>query len=195
MREAEHPTDDDLKIAALMAAGDVLQSRVGDLAGAHAAYERVLALRPYHAEATWALARLSEKGGDAEAAVRVLEHKLEDATLTPLEKALVLTQLAALSRAAGVMPAAERRLLEALVTVPDHLPAIVALADFYADGERWSDLEAFLREILEHTTLTAAPALIADLIAGSRPHTRSSGATKTRIRRWSPPTACIAVTC
>ncbi|HEY1546335.1 MAG TPA: hypothetical protein VGG28_00875, partial [Kofleriaceae bacterium] len=74
LREADSAKDEDNKIAALMAAGDVLHERVGDLAGAHAAYERVLALRPYHAEATWALAGLSEKGGDAETATRVLEH-------------------------------------------------------------------------------------------------------------------------
>jgi tetratricopeptide (TPR) repeat protein len=164
VREADSAKDEDNKIAALMAAGDVLQSRVGDLAGAQAAYERVLALRPYHADATWALAGLSEKGGDAEAAQHILEKKLEDESLTPPEKARILTQLAALSRAAGVEPAAERRLLEALGTVPDHIPAIVALADFYADAERWSDLELFLKEILDGTTLAAAPAaLVADL--------------------------------
>jgi len=165
LREADSAKDEDVKIAALMAAGDVLHERVGDLAAAHAAYERVLALRPYHAEATWALAGLSERGGDAEAATRVLEHKLEDETLTPPEKARLLTQLAALSRLAGVTPAAERRLLEALGTVPDHVPAIVALADFYADAERWNDLEAFLKEILDGTTLgpDAPAALIADL--------------------------------
>ena len=164
LREADSVRDEDVKIAALMAAGDVLQTRVGDLAAAQAAFERVLALRPYHADATWALAGLSEKGGDAEAAQNILEKKLEDETLTPPEKARILTQLAALSRAAGVDPAAERRLLEALGTVPDHTPAIVALADFYADGERWTDLEAFLREILDGTTLSSAPgALVADL--------------------------------
>ncbi|HEU4615599.1 MAG TPA: hypothetical protein VFS15_26070, partial [Kofleriaceae bacterium] len=164
LREADSVRDEDVKIAALMAAGDVLQSRVGDAAAAQAAYERVLALRPYHADATWALAGLSEKSGDPTTAQSILEKKLEDEALTPPEKARILTQLAALSRSAGVDPAAERRLLEALGTVPDHIPAIVALADFYADASRWSDLEAFLREILDGTTLTAAPgALIADL--------------------------------
>jgi tetratricopeptide (TPR) repeat protein len=164
LREAESVKDEDVKIAALMAAGDVLQSRVGDVAAAAAAFERVLALRPYHADATWALAGLSEKGGDPDAAARLLENKLEDESLTPPEKARLLTQLAALSRAAGVEPAAERRLLEALGTMPDHIPAIVALADFYADAERWTELEAFLREILAGTTLAAAPpALVADL--------------------------------
>jgi len=164
LREADSAKDDDVRIAALMAAGDVLQSRVQDTAGARAAYERVLAQRPYHSDATWALAGLVEKGGDPETAARVLEKRLDDESLTPPEKARIMTQLAALSRAAGVEPAAERRLLEALGCVPDHLPAIVALADFYADAERWTDLEAFLREVLDGTLLAAAPAaLIADL--------------------------------
>ena len=164
LREAESATDDDLRLAALMAAGEVLNERVGDIAAARATYERVLAHRPYHAEATWALAGLVEKGGDPESAARVLEKKLDDESLTPPEKARIMTQLAALSRAAGVEPAAERRLLEALGCVPDHIPAIVALADFYADRERWEDLEAFLKEITEGSVLQSAPpALIADL--------------------------------
>src|SRR6185503_20096482 len=61
LREAESARDEDNRIAALMAAGDVLRSRVGDTAAARAAYERVLTLRPYHADATWALAGLVEQ--------------------------------------------------------------------------------------------------------------------------------------
>jgi tetratricopeptide (TPR) repeat protein len=164
LREADRAPDDEAAIAALMAAGDVLQARVGDIAGAQAAYERVLAIRPYHADATWALAGLVEKGGDPDTAARLLEHHLTDETLEPAARAHLLTQLAALARAAGVEPAAERRLREALATVADHLPAIVALADLYADAARWTELEAFLRTILSETPLTAAPAaLIADL--------------------------------
>ncbi len=169
LREADSAADDDMRIAALMAAGDAL-SRVGDADGARAAYERVLALRPYHADATWSLAGLVEKGGDPDSAARLLENRLEatDSGLTPPEKARLLTQLAALSRAAGVDPAAERRLLEALGCVPDHIPAIVALADFYADAARWSDLELFLRDILgsiiaSGVLATAPAALVADL--------------------------------
>src|SRR3569623_71565 len=79
LREAASAQDEDVVIAALMAAGDVLQSRIGDLGAAAAAFDRVLAMRPYHAEATWALAGLSEKSGDPGAAQRLLEHKLEDA--------------------------------------------------------------------------------------------------------------------
>jgi len=164
LREADSARDEDVRIAALMAAGDVLHVRVGDMEAARSAYERVLALRPYHADATWALAGLVEKGGDPETAARVLEKRLDDGSLTPPEKARIMTQLAALSRAAGVEPAAERRLLEALGCVPDHIPAIIALSDFYADAARWDDLEAFLREVLDGALLAGAPAaLIADL--------------------------------
>lgn len=168
LREADGTRDDDVRIEALMVAGQVLRDRVQDLDGARAAFERVLALRPFDSEATWALAGLVEKGGDPEAAARLLEARLGTPELPPAEKARILTQLAALSRAAGVEPAAERRLLEALAVVPDHLPAVVALADFYADRERWEDLEAFLRETLENdgqgTALAEAPpALTADL--------------------------------
>ncbi|MEZ4360851.1 MAG: hypothetical protein R3B48_11780 [Kofleriaceae bacterium] len=164
LREAEGTRDDDVRIAALMSAGQVLRDRVEDVAGARAAFERVLALRPYDSDATWALAGLVEKGGDPETAARLLESRLGTAELEESERARLLTQLAALSRAVGVEPAAERRLLEALAIVPDHLPAIVALADFYADRERWEDLESFLREVLEGDALDAAPAaLTADL--------------------------------
>lgn len=175
LREADGTRDDDVRIEALMMAGQVLRDRVQDVDRARSAFERVLALRPYDSEATWALAGLVEKGGDPEAAARLLENRLGTAELPPAEKARILTQLAALSRAAGVEPAAERRLLEALAVVPDHLPAVVALADYYADRERWQDLEAFLRETLEgegeagdhgapRTALAEAPpALTADL--------------------------------
>ncbi|HRC55473.1 MAG TPA: hypothetical protein PKU97_06075, partial [Kofleriaceae bacterium] len=164
LREAEGTRDDDVRIDALMAAGEVLRDRVQDVSAARAAFERVLTLRPYHSDATWALAGLVEKGGDPDAAARLLENRLGTPELPAAEKARILTQLAALSRAAGVEPAAERHLLEALAVVPEHLPAVVALADFYADRERWEDLEAFLREVLDGELLAAAPAaLTADL--------------------------------
>ncbi|MBA2542628.1 MAG: tetratricopeptide repeat protein, partial [Deltaproteobacteria bacterium] len=91
LREADSATDDDAKIAALMAAGEVLQSRVGDTAGARTTFQRVLALRPYHSDATWALAGLVEKGGDPETAARLLEKRLDDESLTPPEKARIMT--------------------------------------------------------------------------------------------------------
>lgn len=168
LRQAEGTIDEHARVAALMAAGEVARDQLKDAALARTCFERVLAVRAYHADATWALAGLVEQGGDPDAAARLLATRLEDQALHHEERARLLTQLAALSRAAGVDPAAERHLLEALSTVPGHVPAIVALADLYADTERWATLEAFLRDILseEHQPgrLAQAPAaLVAEL--------------------------------
>ncbi|MBP6628805.1 MAG: tetratricopeptide repeat protein [Kofleriaceae bacterium] len=164
LREADGSTDDDAKVEALMAAGAVLRDRVGDPERARALFERVLALRPYHADATWALAGLIERGGDLDSASKLLEKRLEDGALTPGERARVLTQLAGIGRAAGVEPIAERRLLEALAVDPGHHPAVVALADLYGDAGRWGDLEAYLKDALAGSDLSAAPtAVVADL--------------------------------
>ena len=149
LRQAETAIDDDARVAALMDAGAALRDRNHDPAGAKTCFEQVLQLRPYHADATWALAGLVEQSGDAEAAAKLLATRLEDQALVSGEKARIHTQLAALSRAAGVEPAAERHLLEALASEPGHIPAVVALADFYAERERYADLEAFLRETLD----------------------------------------------
>jgi hypothetical protein len=158
LREAAMAVDDDARIEALMIAGAALRDRCADPGGARAAFEQVLARRPYHADATWALAGLIEQGGDPEAAARLLETRLEDPAMPDPEKARVLTQLAALARVAGVEFVAERRLEEALAASSTHLPAVVALADLYGDGERWADLEAFLKDVLAGADLAGAPA-------------------------------------
>jgi tetratricopeptide (TPR) repeat protein len=167
MRQADMAVDDDAKVSALMEAGAAMRDRNHDRAGATQCFERVLQLRPYHADATWALAGLVEQSGEPEAAARLLGKRLEDQNLTAPEKARIHTQLAALSRSAGVEPAAERHLLEALTAEPGHVAAIIALADFYAERERYEDLEGFLRENLddqESAPLSTAPAaLIAEL--------------------------------
>ncbi|MCE9573272.1 MAG: hypothetical protein K8W52_08955, partial [Deltaproteobacteria bacterium] len=158
LREASVAVDDDARIEALMAAGAALRDGCRDPQAARGAFEQVLARRPYHADATWALAGLIEQGGDPEAAARLLETRLEDQALPEPEKARVLTQLAALARVAGVELVAERRLEEALAASSTHLPAVVALADLYSDAERWADLEAFLKDVLAGADLAAAPA-------------------------------------
>lgn len=149
LREAEAVTDDDAKVAALMAAGEVLREKLKDQERARGAFEKVLALRPYHADATWALAGLVEQAGDPDAAARLLETRLLDEGLPAEEKARVLTQLAALARAAGVEAVAERRLTEALAAAPRHVPAIVSLADLYGDAGRWEDLATWLIDTIE----------------------------------------------
>jgi tetratricopeptide (TPR) repeat protein len=156
LREAEALVDVDAKVEALMDAGVTLRDRCDDIEAARAAFEAVLRVRPYHPDATWALAGLVEQGGDPVQAAHVLETRLEDRSLDPREAARILTQLAALARQAGVDIAAERRLGEALAADPTHLPAIIARADLLGEAERYEDLEAFLRDALP--LLESAPA-------------------------------------
>tara|TARA_R110002073_G_scaffold225022_9_gene385475 strand:- start:5956 stop:14361 length:8406 start_codon:yes stop_codon:yes gene_type:complete len=145
--EAAALEDVDAKVDALLDAGQSFRDG-RDHAAARSAFEEILALRPYHAESTWALAALVEEGGDVEGAIRLLSARLQATSLESKERAEVLTQLAALSRQAGVESAAEERLKEALEHEPEHLGAILSLADLLSQAERWQDLELFLSEIL-----------------------------------------------
>ena len=163
LREADAVGDDDAKVAALMAAGEVQRDQLKDQAGARTSFERVLALRPYHADATWSLAGLVEQGGDAEAASRLLENRLADEHLPVEERARVLTQLAALAKTAGVEAVAERRLMEALAAAPRHVPAIVALADLYGDAGRWEELATWLHETIEDLAPDSSAGIAAEL--------------------------------
>jgi Tfp pilus assembly protein PilF len=162
LRAADAATDDDARVVALYQAGVALRDGVGDAAGARAAFERALGLRPLHADVVWALAGLVEQGDPAEA-TRLLETRLADAALTAGERARVLTQLAALARAGGEELVAERRLVEAIDADPGHLSAIVALLDLRGDAGRWADVENFLRGRLADGVPGASPAVHAEL--------------------------------
>ena len=155
LREADVVRDQDAKIDSLMAAGAVLSSTIGDISRARAVFEQVLALRPYHSDATWALAGLVEQGGDLQSASALLENRLGHEVLTAQEQTMILTQLAALARQAGANDVAERRLTEALDTSPDHLPAIMALTDLLRTTERLEELCEYLTA--ELSVLTTAP--------------------------------------
>ncbi len=162
LREADALTDVDARVEALMAAGIALRDRVADADAARAAFAKVIELRPYHSRATWALAGLVEQGGDLETATRLLEARLEDPAVEAEERALILTQLAALARHAGVAAVAERRLDEALAVAPSHLPAVLALSDMLTEAGRQSDLEEFLLETIPKLE-DAPPAALAEL--------------------------------
>jgi len=148
LRQVEAQDDVDANVATLMEAGLVFRDRCRDSAAARTAFERVLELRPFHAEATWALAGLVEQGGDLDSAAGLLNKRLEDESLSEAERAEVLTQLAALARQAGVDAVAEHRLDEALAVVPTHSPAIIAKSDLLFELEQFERLEAFLGEVL-----------------------------------------------
>ncbi len=147
LREANALDNVDAKVEALLDAGQSFRDGHNH-AAARSAFEAILKLRPYHAESTWALSALVEEGGDLEGAITLLSARLQAASLGNKERAEVLTQLAALSRQAGLEPAAEQRLKEALGEQPEHLPAILSLADLLSHAERWQDLEVFLGDVL-----------------------------------------------
>lgn len=148
LREADALDDIDAKVEALLKAGFALRDRCKDIEAARVAFERVLEVRPYHSDATWALAGLVEQSGAPEQAAQVLEKRLDDETLDAEEKARIMTQLAALARHAEIDAAAEQYLIEALDAAPGHLPAIMSRADLLAELERYDDLAAFLLDVL-----------------------------------------------
>ncbi|MCH2109353.1 MAG: protein kinase [Polyangiaceae bacterium] len=58
-------------------AGEILEERIGDLAGARSIYESVLADDPSHQRAGDGLARILEKSGDYEALVKLLNSRVD----------------------------------------------------------------------------------------------------------------------
>ena len=100
--------------------------------------------------------RVGGAGGDLASASALLEKRLEDGELDPGERTRILTQLAGIARRAELASVAERRLQEALTTAPDDLPAILAMADLYTEGERFAELEKFVGDVLP--ALEDAPA-------------------------------------
>ncbi len=163
LREAKALDNVDAKVEALLDAGQSFRDGHNH-AAARSAFEAVLELRPYHAESTWALAALVEEGGDLEGAIALLSARLQAASLEKKERSKVLTQLAALSRQAGLEPAAEQRLKEALEHTPEHLPAILSLADLLSHAERWQDLEVFLDDVLPRIESTTGTDTRAELL-------------------------------
>ncbi|MBT8493618.1 MAG: tetratricopeptide repeat protein [Deltaproteobacteria bacterium] len=162
LKQVEAQDDVGANAQVLMEAGQVLRDECRDVEAARAAFEKVLELRPYHAEATWALAGLVEQVGELDSAADVLSTKLEDQSLTAEERAAILTQLAALARQAGVEAVAEHRLAEALEAAPKYTRAIIAKADLLFELERYADLNGFLAEVLPELE-DAEPAIRADL--------------------------------
>ncbi|MBI4512440.1 MAG: tetratricopeptide repeat protein [Deltaproteobacteria bacterium] len=144
LREAEAATDDAVRAAALLEAARTLSDRVGEPAMAAEALEKLLAIDPCHAEATWSLASILADNGEKLAASRLLERRLL-ADMPLEERVRVLTRLAELQRGDAASLA---RLDEALTAKPDHVPAVLAKADHLREAGRYEDLEAFLGEAI-----------------------------------------------
>jgi tetratricopeptide (TPR) repeat protein len=133
-------------VAALLDAGRVYREQLGAYDRARASFEEALAIDPANPEVLRALSSLMAAQGSWEEARQILERQLELA-VEPEARAAVLTDL---GRAAwegfGDAAAAQDHLDEALLLVPDHLPAVLAIADIYYKEGQWEQAEKRLSE-------------------------------------------------
>lgn len=133
-------------VEALLDAGRVYREQLSLPEHARTCFEEGLAEEPANGEALRALAALLAGLGQWDETRAVLERQLES-TEAPEPRAAVLTDLGrtlweGFSDAAG----AQQRLEEALVLAPDHLPAVLAIADIYYKEGQWELAEKRLTE-------------------------------------------------
>ncbi|HEY7374956.1 MAG TPA: tetratricopeptide repeat protein [Polyangia bacterium] len=133
-------------IDALLDAGRVYREQVKAPDKARACFEEALQDDPRNGEALRALASLLSAEANWDDARRVLERQLEGTEET-VERAGVLTDLARTAWE-GFSDGAEahRHLDEALALVPNHLPAILAVADIHYKEGQWEQAEKSLTE-------------------------------------------------
>ena len=133
-------------VEALLDAGRVYREQVGAPDKARACYEEALRDAPNNPEALRALAALLAAESHWDEARGVLEQLL----VTEEEPAARAGTLSELARIAwdGMSDAglARSRLDEALTLVPDHLPAILEIADIYYKEGQWEQAEKRLSE-------------------------------------------------
>jgi lipopolysaccharide biosynthesis regulator YciM len=133
-------------VEALLDAGRVYREQLAAPDKARDCFEEALREEPANAEAMRALAALHASQANWEDARRVLTRQLE-ATEEPALRAAVMTDLARTAWEGFSDGAEALRLLdEALALVPDHLPAILAIADVYYKEGQWENAERRLSE-------------------------------------------------
>jgi tetratricopeptide (TPR) repeat protein len=146
IREAKALAGKPEAVAALLDAGRVFREQIGAPDKAQICFEEALREDPRNADALRSLSALLASQGAWEEAKTVLMRQLEISE-TPETRAAVLTDL---GRAAweGSADAAEaqRYLDEALSLVPDHIPAVIAIADIYYKENLWEQAERRLSE-------------------------------------------------
>ena len=146
IREAKALAGKPEAVAALLDAGRVFREQIGAPDKAQICFEEALREDPRNADALRSLSALLASQGAWEEAKTVLQRQLEISE-TPETRAAVLTDL---GRAAweGSADAAEaqRYLDEALSLVPDHIPAVIAIADIYYKENLWEQAERRLSE-------------------------------------------------
>jgi golgin subfamily B member 1 len=146
VREARARRGQPGAVEALLDAGRVYREQLSLPEHARTCFEEALVEDPSNAEALRALAALLAAEGHWDEARGILERQLDGAT-EPDTRAAVLTDLA---RAAwegfGDAATAQQRLDEALALAPDHLPAVLAIADIYYKEGQWELAEKRLTE-------------------------------------------------
>ncbi|HLK91956.1 MAG TPA: tetratricopeptide repeat protein [Polyangia bacterium] len=146
MREAKALSGKPEAVEALLDAGRVYREQLNDPAKARDAFEAALREDPDNAEALHALAAVLSAEANWDEARRVLTRQLEISS-EPRARAAVLSDLARVAwEGAGDAAEAQKHLDEALTLVPDHLPAILEIADIYYKEGQWAEAEKRLTE-------------------------------------------------
>ena len=146
VREAKALSGKPEAVEALLDAGRVYREQLNDPGKARDAFEGALREDPDNAEALHALAAVLSAEANWDEARRVLTRQLE-ITSDPSARAAVLSDLARVAwEGAGDAAEAQRHLDEALTLVPDHLPAILEIADIYYKEGQWDQAEKRLTE-------------------------------------------------
>jgi tetratricopeptide (TPR) repeat protein len=146
IREAKALAGRPEAVAALLDAGRVFREQIGAPEKAQICFEEALKEDPRNADALRSLAALLASQGAWEEAKSVLLRQLET-TETPEARATVLTDLGrAAWEGSADAGAAQRYLDEALSLVPDHIPAVIAIADIYYKENLWEQAEKRLSE-------------------------------------------------
>jgi tetratricopeptide (TPR) repeat protein len=133
-------------VEALLDAGRVYREQLGAPDKAQDCFEAALIEDPTNAEALRALAAVLAAETKWDEARRVLTRQLE-ITQEPAARAAVLSDIARIAwEGFGDGAEAQRHLDEALSLMPDHLPAILAIADIYYKEGQWELAEKRLTE-------------------------------------------------
>jgi tetratricopeptide (TPR) repeat protein len=146
VREAKALKGTPEAVEALLDAGRVYREQLNAPEKAQECFEAALVEDPTNAQALQALAAVLAAETRWDEARKVLARQLE-ITQEPVARAGVLTDVARIAWE-GFADAAEaqRHLDEALALVPDHLPAILAIADIYYKEGQWEQAEKRLTE-------------------------------------------------
>ncbi len=146
LREAKALAGKPEAVEALLDAGRVYREQLNDPAKARDAFEAALREAPDSAEALHALASVLSAEANWDEARRVLTRQLE-ITSDSNARAAVLSDLARVAwEGFNDATEAQRLLDEALGLVPDHLPAILEIADIYYKEGQWEQAEKRLTE-------------------------------------------------